>query len=355
MNATGLTSATPTRKGKIMKRPVRGAVVVLVSALFASTLLAVTPAQATVIGEATLTPSTGNADSIIAVATPAPCAAPAVKVRVIVTGFGFPALGKVVYSPQTTGFSTENRMNLSLSNTFFVYATAESTALVGDYDIRAQCVNSLGTIIFDEFSTTMRWTTPGNLLANVASATYTSGALPPAATIKPSVAGTAKVGYRLACARGTWTNATSYAYRWKRNGVAISGAIASTYLLAGGEYRKSISCQVTATGVGGSTSVTSAGRTIVAGTIAVRTKPYIYGTVKVGKTIKTTKGAWRVAGLTYTYQWKRNGVSISGTAARKYFYKVVAKDKRKYLTCTVRVAKYGYTSTTSTTARKKAA
>ena len=48
-----------------MKRSARGAVVVLASALFASTLLVITPAQATVIGEATLTPSTGNADSII--------------------------------------------------------------------------------------------------------------------------------------------------------------------------------------------------------------------------------------------------------------------------------------------------
>jgi hypothetical protein len=101
--------------------------------------------------------------------------------------------------------------------------------------------------------------------------------------------------------------------------------------------------------------VTSAGRTIVAGTIAVRTKPSIYGTVKVGRTIKTTRGTWTVAGLTYTYQWKRNGVAISGTAARKYFYKVVSRDKGKYLTCTVRVAKSGYYSTTSTTARKKAA
>jgi hypothetical protein len=353
---TGLTSVTLTREGKMMKRSVRGAVVVLASALFASTLLAVTPAQATVIGEATLAPATGNADSIIALSTPAPCAAPAVKVRVIVTGFGFPLLGKVVYSPQTNGFSTESPMTLSLSNTFFVYATAESTYLAGDYDIRAQCVNSLGNTIYDEFSTTMRWTTPGNVLANVGSATYTSGALPaPAATVNPSVTGTAKVGYRLTCAPGTWTNATSYAYRWKRNGVVISGAIANTYVLAGGEYAKSISCQVTATGAGGSTAVTSAGRTIVAGTIAVRTKPYIYGTVKVGRTIKTTKGTWSVAGLTYTYQWKRNGVSISGTAARKYFYKVVARDKGKYLTCTVRVAKSGYTSATSTTARKKAA
>ena len=338
-----------------MKRSARGAVVVLASALFASTLLAITPAQATVIGEATLTPSTGNADSIIAVATPAPCAEPAVKVRVIVTGFGFLA-GKVVYTPQTVGFSTTNPMNLSLSNTFVVYAENEGTYLAGDYDIRAQCVSSLGTTIYDEFSTTMRWTTPGNVLANVGSATYTSGALPaPAATVNPSVTGTAKVGYRLTCAPGTWTNATSYAYRWKRNGVVISGAIANTYVLAGGEYAKSISCQVTATGGGGSTAVTSAGRTIVAGTIAVRTKPYIYGTVKVGKTIKTTKGTWSVAGLTYTYQWKRNGVAISGTAARKYFYKVVARDKGKYLTCTVRVAKSGYTSATSTTARKKAA
>jgi hypothetical protein len=46
-------------------------------------------------------------------------------------------------------------------------------------------------------------------------------------------------------------------------------------------------------------------------------------------------------------------VAISGSAAKKASYKVVSRDRGKYLTCTVKNNKAGYASATSTTARKK--
>ena len=80
----------------------------------------------------------------------------------------------------------------------------------------------------------------------------------PHATVLPLVTGTGAVGDTLSCSTGTWTNSpTSYAYQWLRDGVAIVGATASTYLLAAADSTHAISCTVTATAAGGSGSATS--------------------------------------------------------------------------------------------------
>src|SRR6478735_11467921 len=143
------------------------------AALVASAALA---AQALPIaGYATFNPQNGNIDTIMSINSSGACVAPATKVRAIATGFGFPAAGQIIYSPQVNGFSTTGPMSLPVSNTFRIYAQNNaSTPLVGAYDVRVQCVNNLGTTIYDEFQTTMNWTTPGNSFANINSATYTS-------------------------------------------------------------------------------------------------------------------------------------------------------------------------------------
>ncbi|MEI6693936.1 MAG: hypothetical protein WCL12_04320, partial [Actinomycetes bacterium] len=71
--------------------------------------------------------------------------------------------------------------------------------------------------------------------------------------------------------------------------------------------------------------------------------------------IYASKGTWSLSGLSYSYQWKRSGKAIAGSAARSSSWKVVAADKGKYLTCTVTVKKSGYASNSATTGRKKAA
>ncbi|MGW2559867.1 Ig-like domain repeat protein [Streptomyces sp. NPDC001514] len=76
-----------------------------------------------------------------------------------------------------------------------------------------------------------------------ATATNSTGSTPstsPAVTVglgpalknvtRPSITGTAKVGYRQTVKAGTWTPAaTSYSYVWKRDGRVISGATRATY------------------------------------------------------------------------------------------------------------------------------
>jgi hypothetical protein len=67
------------------------------------------------------------------------------------------------------------------------------------------------------------------------------------ATTAPAVTGTARVGYRLTAAHGTWSPAaTSYTYRWKRNGTSVTGATSSTYVLVKADRGQKITVTVTA-------------------------------------------------------------------------------------------------------------
>jgi hypothetical protein len=76
--------------------------------------------------------------------------------------------------------------------------------------------------------------------------------------VAPAVSGTTIQGSTLSVTNGTWLNSpVSYAYQWKRNGTAISGATSSTYVLVGADVSDNISCDVTATNTGGSNTALS--------------------------------------------------------------------------------------------------
>lgn len=83
--------------------------------------------------------------------------------------------------------------------------------------------------------------------------------VPPRIVSAPVLSGTPTVGQTLTTTNGTWSSASSitYAIEWLADGVAISGATASTYVLTSGESGKTITTQVTATNAHGSTVATS--------------------------------------------------------------------------------------------------
>jgi hypothetical protein len=81
----------------------------------------------------------------------------------------------------------------------------------------------------------------------------------PVNTVVPAITGTTTDGQTLTSDTGTWSGTVvSYTYQWKADGVNISGATASTYLLTASEIGANITVAVTATNEVGSTTATSA-------------------------------------------------------------------------------------------------
>ena len=79
----------------------------------------------------------------------------------------------------------------------------------------------------------------------------------PRNTVPPAITGTPRVGSTLTCEPGTWTGSTGLAYRWLRSGTEIPGATAPTYVVRAEDVYHSLTCEVTATGPGGTTAAAS--------------------------------------------------------------------------------------------------
>ncbi len=93
---------------------------------------------------------------------------------------------------------------------------------------------------------------------NARSAGGHAAANKPVNSVLPAVTGTKTVGQTLTSSSGTWSMSPSYAYQWRRTGVPITGATASTHLLVAGDLGATMSCTVTATKNGVSAVATSA-------------------------------------------------------------------------------------------------
>ncbi len=186
---------------------------------------------------------------------------------------------------------------------------------------------------------------------NTSTETMTSAAVTVAAGTltapTPTISGTAAIGSTVTATAGSWTAGTTLAYQWKRDGAAISGATASTYALVAADGGKSITVSVTGTKAGYQTATsTSAAKAIPLGTLISAT-PVISGAAKVGSTLKFTRGSW-TAGTSFAYQWKRNGVAISGATGTSY--QVSASDAGKALTVSVTGSQAGYATATKESA-----
>ena len=166
----------------------------------------------------------------------------------------------------------------------------------------------------------------------------------------PTVSGTVKAGYRLTAAPGTWgPSPVTLTYQWKRAGVSITGATASSYVLTGSDTGKAITVTVTGTKTGYMTVAKTSAATaaVAAGTLTTAT-PTISGTRTVGYRLTAVPGTWGPAPVTLKYQWYRSGVAISGATASSYV--LTSTDRTKTMTVRVTGSKTGYTSVAKTSA-----
>jgi hypothetical protein len=206
--------------------------------------------------------------------------------------------------------------------------TFSNLALGSTYTLSVRAINSAGSSIASSSSVRM------------GSAALT------AAT--PTITGTAKVGATLTANPGAWGPApVAYAYQWKADGTALSGATASTYKPTSATLGKRITVTVTGSKTGyTAASRTSAATAAVANGTLTAVKPTISGTVKVGSTLTANPGAWGPAPVSLVYQWMSNGTAISGATGSTY--KPTSAVLGRTITVTVTGSKTGYTRVTRT-------
>jgi SPRY domain len=158
----------------------------------------------------------------------------------------------------------------------------------------------------------------------------------PTNTVAPVVTGTATQGQTLTTTSGTWTGSPTFAYQWYRATTVISGATATSYVLQAADVGSTIHCKVTATNVGGSTTVQSNVTAPVAAPAPIpvnTTPPALSGTQTQGQTLTTTNGTWSNSPTSYSYQWFRGSTAISGATSTAYVLQ--AADVGQILHCKV--------------------
>lgn len=179
-------------------------------------------------------------------------------------------------------------------------------------------------------------------------------------TALPKISGTATVAKKLTATAGTWSSTVTTAYRWLRNGVAISGATSSSYTLTAADAGKKISVRVTASKTGYTTATaTSTPTAVVARSAATATTSLSATTAKatsrVVVTVRlTTPGVAAPQGTVKIHVGSK-AYSLTVTAAKKgkVTLKLPALKKGTYaITAVFTPSGSTATATTSATAKK---
>jgi ribosomal protein L11 len=206
----------------------------------------------------------------------------------------------------------------------------------------------ISTLLGKKLRVVITGTLPGHDPKPVQSSAVTIAAGTFTTAPTPKISGSAYVGATLKATAGTWSPTATLTYVWKRSGVTISGATASSYKLTSTDYGKKITVTVTAK----RSAYTTATRTSAA--TATVTKPFtnvstpkITGTAKAGSVLTASAGAWSPT-PTVSYQWKRNGVAVAGKTSKTYT--LTSADVRAKITVSVTYKRTGYFTRTVTSA-----
>ena len=161
----------------------------------------------------------------------------------------------------------------------------------------------------------------------------------------PSISGSAVVAGTLTANSGVWDSGVSLSYQWLRGGVAVSGATSSSYVLLPSDLGGVFTVTVTGSKVGYSTtSKTSAATSAVsAGSFVSTPVPTISGVPSVGQVLTVSTGTWD-DGASFSYQWLRGGVAVSGATSTTYT--VLSSDRGLVFSVSVTATRTGYSSVT---------
>ena len=178
--------------------------------------------------------------------------------------------------------------------------------------------------------------------------TITVANFAPVNTVAPTVSpsGTQTTGTLITASVGTWSGVApiTYEYKWTRNGVAISGATASTYTIQLADDGTTIHVEVKGTNTYGTSAfIVSSNSVSAVNAIAPNNTvaPVISGTAVVGQALTSTTGTWTGTPTpTYSYQWKRGATNI-GTNSSTYTLVAADAGNTSNITCVVTATNTG--------------
>lgn len=204
-------------------------------------------------------------------------------------------------------------------------------------------------------SFTVRATNPGGTSAESAPSRVVAAA-PLALSLGPVpiLRGIPAVGETLTMSIGTWgPGSVTGTFQWRRSGAVIPGATGRTYTLSAADAGRSISVTVIASKPGYASAARRSAEVAIGRVLTATPRPTISGTAVVGRTLSAAAGAWAPAAVAIRYEWRRDGVAITGATASTY--RVRSADAGRTITVTVTGSKSGYTAVSRTSSGKKAA
>ena len=150
------------------------------------------------------------------------------------------------------------------------------------------------------------------------------------ATVKNTAPPTFAPGETATCNTGSWTptaEATkpAFSFQWLLDGAPIAGKTAATYVIAAGDQGHSLQCQVTGTNANAAAAAVSAPLVVapVPAVVPPASANALAGASRPAISVPTTTAAgsqifcnaptnWTGEGVTWSFQWLRNGVPASG-------------------------------------------
>jgi hypothetical protein len=167
-----------------------------------------------------------------------------------------------------------------------------------------------------------------------------------------SISGKSQTDQTVTVNPGTWGPSVTVTYQWLRDNEPINGATASTYTLTSSDVGRAISARVTGAKPGYTTESLTSTPVLVTVAPFVSSTPTISGVFASGQTLTANPGAW-TPGASFTYQWLRNGASITG--ATRSTYRLISSDVGKQISVKVTGRKAGYTPASAAKTSTKSA
>lgn len=153
-----------------------------------------------------------------------------------------------------------------------------------------------------------------------------------------------RVGSTLTATTGHWDVPDAIpSYQWLRNGAPITGARSRTYTLTGADFNRVVSVRVTMTAAPLVDSYVVRGiYTVDPGYVRPPRAVSIAGRARVGRVLTARPGTWSPSGVTFRYQWLRDGRPIPRATKSRYLLRRVDRGHR--IRVVITGSRYGYLS-----------